>query len=232
MGLKGAAAVVLVGLDLPEIVTIALIEPVLAVELEAAAVGDIRILEGLRVVGAEATAGNRRHQRAIQHASILVDPHQLLDRVVEREVEANRLRRDGLLQTILELVNQVLVSLLGKAATLIRVEVDVVHVDCRILEAGQRGSGSGNTTRPQVRTVIRVLHQVSRLTEDEVQAHLVVLEGDERQRQTRVTAEPELEWDVENRRAAVAAGRSGVGASNVGAEHLIEANRLVIRRRQ
>ena len=222
----------LVRLNLPEVVAIALIEAVLAVELEAAAVGDIRILEGLRVVGAETTAGNRRHQRAIEHTSILVDPHQLLDRVVERQVQANRLRGDGLLQAILELVNQVLVRLLGEAAALIRVEVDVIHVNRRILEARQSGSGSGNTARPRSTARRDVLHQVGCLAEGKVQTHLVVLEGDERQRQARVTAEPELERDVENRRAAVAAGRSGVGASDVGAEHLIEANRLVIRRRE
>ena len=216
---------VLVGLDLPEVVAIPLVEAVLAVELEAAAVGNVVVRERLRVGGPQS-----RELRAVKLAGILVDPHQLLDRVVQRQVEANRLRSHRLLETILKLINQVLVRLLGEAATLIRVEVDVIHVHRRILEAGQGRGRRDDATRERTTTRRDVLNQVRRLAEDEVQANLVVLESDERQSQTRVAAEPEGQRDVHHRRATVAASGRRVRALNGGTKHLIKANRLVILR--
>ena len=227
MRLEGTATVVLVRLDLPEVITVPLIEAVLAVELKAAAVGNVVIRERLRVAGSQG-----RQLRAVELAGILVHPHQLLDRVVQRQVEADRLRGHRLLKTILKLVDEVLVRLLGEAATLVRVEVDVIHIHRRILEAGQGRSRPNDSTREGTTTRRDVLDQVRRLAEDEVQANLVVLEGDERQSQTRVAAEPEGQRDIQNRRAAVAASGRRERALNRGTQHLVETNRLVILRGQ
>ena len=92
---------------------------------------------------------------------------------------------------------------LGELAALVRVEVDVVHIEGGRLEVGRR-----NTVADRVvvgRDLRRNLPaEVAEVVELEVDANLVVLERDERQRQARVAAEPELERDVERvRRRAV-----------------------------
>ena len=81
-------------------------------------------------------------------------------------------------------------GLLGEAAALLRVEVDVVDVD--------RGSGQGLGRRRRGHTDRRlgVLAVLPRL-EVYVDAHLVVLERNQWDRHTRVAAEPELEGNVQ-----------------------------------
>jgi len=64
----------------------------------------------------------------------------------------------------------------------------------------------------------RIEAEVAEVVEDQVDADLVVLEGDQRQSQTRVAAEPELERDVERvLRSTVAdlVGRVGLATSTV-----------------
>ena len=104
--------------------------------------------------------------------------------------------RDGLTARELENLNEILVADLGELAALIRVEVDVVHVEGRGDEArvadtrldDARGAATLRGIRP---------HEVLEVVELEVDADLVVLERDQRERQARVAAEPELERDVE-----------------------------------
>jgi len=115
--------------------------------------------------------------------------------------------RDRLSTRVLYLLNEVLVRLLGEAAALLRVQVDVVNVD--------RGSsqGLGNTRAGGRRYTyggLGVDAVLPRLKVD-VDAHLVVLERNERDRHTRVAAEPELEGDVERlgRRSAAGDARDG-----------------------
>ena len=101
--------------------------------------------------------------------------------------------RDGLRTSVLDLLDQVLVGVLGEAAALLRVEVDVVNIQRRGRE-GLGRSDAGNTDGSLV--VDRVLPRL----EVHVDADLVVLEGDQGNRKTRVAAEPELERDVERLR--------------------------------
>ena len=104
--------------------------------------------------------------------------------------------RDGLTARELENLKEILVADLGELAALIRVEVDVVHVEGRGDEArvadtrldDARGAATLRGIRP---------HEVLEVVELEVDADLVVLERDQRERQARVAAEPELERDVE-----------------------------------
>lgn len=200
-----ATRVVLERLDLPEVVALALIKAVLSVELEARLVDDVIVRE----------RRCRGTPRAIQAVGILENPDQLLDRVVERQVDTRRRVRDRLVLVVLELLDEVLVALLGKATALLRVEVDLVNVERR-----SQVRGSLRNTRRR-----RALDQVLRLIEDDVEANLVLLEGDERERQARVAVEPELQRDVENTRASDAvADRRGRQRRRV---HPVELDRLV-----
>jgi len=133
---------------------------------------------------------NPRVDRAVNERVTLDNPEKLLYRVVKVELDLVRRRRDRLGTRVLYLLNQVLVALLGETAPFLRIEVDVVNID--------RGSRKRLGTRRHWRTNKRlsVLAVLPRLEVD-VDADLVVLEGNKRDGDTRVAAEPELERDVE-----------------------------------
>jgi len=73
----------------------------------------------------------RGRLRAVDERVALNDPHELLHRVVEVELDLVRRGRDRLGTRELQLLDEVLVRLLGEAATLLRVQVDVVDVERR-----------------------------------------------------------------------------------------------------
>jgi len=141
--------------------------------------------------------------RAVDVRVTLNDPHQLLHRVVEVQLDLVRRGRDRLGARELQLLDEVLVRLLGEAATLLSVQVDVVDVQRRGRErldrAGHRLGGRE-----------LIVRAVEPLLELDVDAHLVVLERDQRDRQARIAAEPELERDVER-----ASRRAGTGGARV-----------------
>ena len=111
---------------------------------------------------------------------------------------------DGLSTSVLHLLDEVLVGLLGEAAALLSVEVDVVDIE-RGSGEGLGGHGSRDTSLG-----LRILAVLPGL-EVNVDANLVVLEGDEGDRKTRVTAEPELEGDVEGLGRGARARNAGDG---------------------
>jgi len=83
---------------------------------------------------------------------------------------------------------------LGELAALVRVEVDVVDVERRGDEA--RG-GNAVADRVEIRELGRVVPaEVAKVVELEVDADLVVLERNEREREARIAVEPELEGDI------------------------------------
>jgi len=133
-----------------------------------------------------------------RHIGIALDnPHKLLTGVVEIELELVRGGVDGLSTSELKHLNQVLVGHLGELATLVGVEVDVVHIE----RAGHQVS-SVHAVADHVGVVGGVVRgivpqQILDVVELEVDTHLVVLEGNQRQSQTRVAAEPELKGDIE-----------------------------------
>ena len=114
--------------------------------------------------------------------------------MVEVQLQLVGRRGDRLLTSVLEDINQVLVRDLGELAALIGVEVDVIDVERRGRKAALADTVAD---RVRVRGVRVVPAQVVERVELEVDAHLVILEGDQRQSQTRVAAEPELQRDVE-----------------------------------
>ena len=116
--------------------------------------------------------------------------------MVEVELQLVGGGRDRLTARELERLDQVLVGDLGELAALIRVEVDVVDVEGR----GRQVLAIDTVAdRVEVGRDLRrdVEAQVAEIVEVEVDADLVVLERDQRERQARVAAEPELERDVQ-----------------------------------
>ena len=206
---RGDVRVVLVRLDQVEVAALTLREPVVAVELDLRrndgvvarhalntrnrvarlqnrTVPPVRVVEGLLALP---RADNRAVAADIRVA--LDDPDKLLRGVVEVELDLVRRRRNRLTARELELFNQVLVRDLGEAAALIRVEVDVVDIERRGDEA-RRGNAAGDRLRRRA-----VPAEVGELLELEPDLDFVVLERDERERKTRVAAEPELERNVQ-----------------------------------
>jgi hypothetical protein len=210
----GGASVVLVGLDLVEVLTLLLLESVLAVEDELEfleGTGDLLRIDFVTTIGAELEEGgtlrswgNERigsrdglvginndvravrtrgevpkgaHRRWLGEA-----PHELLNGVVIGEADLLG-GIDSVDTSVLHLLDEVLVTLLGEAATLLGVEVDVVRPDLE---------GVG------VEVGIEVGRKV------EVDADLVVLEGDEGEVETWVAVEEEDEGEVDG-----IAGRRG-----------------------
>jgi len=158
----------------------------------------VGVVEGLR------TANRRepRGRRAVNERVALDDPLELLDGVVKVQLDLVGRGRDRLGTRVLHLLNEVLVGLLGEAAALLRVEVDVVDVD----RGG--GQGLGNTRASRVGYTYGGLgvDAVLPRLEVDVDAHLVVLERNEGDRHTRVAAEPELEGDVQRLGGGAGAG--------------------------
>ena len=107
--------------------------------------------------------------------------------------------------------DEVFVGDCREAAAFISVEVDVVNVEGGRHQAGGRnavadlvGGGTG--------TISVVPAEVGEGVEFQVDLHFVVLQGNQRQSEARVAAEPELERDVHGVfRGAVADFRGGVG---------------------
>ena len=157
--------------------------------LEHGAVPPVRVVEWLLTLPWVDDVVVARHERVA-----LDDPDELLAWVVEVELELVGRRGDGLTASELEDVDEVLVRDLGELAALISVEVDVVDVE--------RGSGE-TALADAVANGMRVLRgreipaEVVEGVELEVDANFVVLKGDEGEGETRVAAEPELEWDVQ-----------------------------------
>ena len=212
---SGDVGVVLVRLYPVEVVAVAHREAVVAVELdegsyyrvvtshtlntgyavtrlEDGAVPPVRVVERLLALPGVDDRVIARHE-----AVTLDNPDELLARVVEVELDLVGRGRDALTTRELERVDQVLVGYLGELAALIRVEVDVVYV--------QRGSnqtlGSDAVADDvgvgrQLRSIVPA--HIAEVIELQVDAHLVVLEGDQRQSQTRVAVKPELEGDVQS----------------------------------
>lgn len=173
----------------------------------------IRVVERL---GTEDLRNNRRRGRAVNERVALDNPDELLDGVVEVELDLVRRGRDRLRARELELLNEVLVRLLREAAALLRVEVDLVNLERRSRErlGSRRERARRDRARAEARRRARrdvvLVAAVDELLELDVDADLVVLERNERDRETRVAAEPELERDVERLRRRARAGRAGV----------------------
>src|SRR5210317_608946 len=206
----GAAGVVVVRLDLVEVLTLLLLEAVLAVEdkLEGleltsvllgeslsgelggvhggAKVGDGHEAVGIKTIGSLVGLESNLSDKVLRgevpqgrlRGGVGEAPHELLDGVVVREADLlGGTSVDGVGTGVLNLLDQVLVTLLGEATTLLGVQVDVVGPH---LEHG--GVAVGGEVGRKVN----------------VNADLVVLERNERQVETGVAVEEEEQGKVDS----------------------------------
>ena len=211
----GAAGVVVVGLDLVEVLTLLGLEAVLTVEDELevgertgvllspllggailtardegntrrVSGGDIAVTGGLNegiglkdnVIGTGVLGEVPKRGGGVSGRGVVEAPHELLDGVVVGEaLVGGRTRGHGVGTSVLDLLNEVLVTLLGEAATLLGVKVDVVGPDLEHVgaEVGIEGRG-----------------------EIEINADLVVLEGNEGKIETGVAVKEEDEGKVDS----------------------------------
>src|SRR6056300_315333 len=207
----GATGVVVVGLDLVEVLALLLLETVLAVEdelegVEGAdnllgelvgrlasgvergtnrsegdeAVGEIVGVEGVRLEDDVTVSGDVGEvpERVLVGGNVGEAPHELLDGVVVGEADLLGLALGhGVNTSVLDLLDEVLVTLLGEAAALLGVKVDVVgpHLEDGGVKEGVEVGG-----------------------EVEIDADLVVLEGDEGEVETGVAVEEEDEGEVDS----------------------------------
>jgi hypothetical protein len=211
---SGDVGVVLVRLHFVEVASLANLEAIVTVELEESSDARVATSHALnagdgvarledravppvgKVEGLLTLPGVDDGISAVNEGITLDNPDELLARVVEVELELVRGRSDGLTASELEDVDEVLVRDLGELAALIRVEVDVVDVEG---SSDQVGVGNAITDGVHVGELRSGLPaEVAEIVEDQVDTHLVVLEGDQRKSKTRVAAEPELEGDVES----------------------------------
>ena len=169
-----------------------------------------------------------RRAVAVDEAVALDNPDEFLHRVVEVHLDLVGGGSDRLVARELDLVDQVLVALLGEAAALLRVQVDVVDVQGRSdqleLADGRDAVAQGDAARlggelTHVRVDVGVAAVVV-LLELDIDADLVVLERDERDRQTRVAAVPELQRDVQRLERRAGAGDAGVRQLALGARRI------------
>ena len=206
--------VVLVRLDLVEVAAFADLEAIVAVELDEGS--DDRVLAGHTLNAGDGVA--RLEDRAVppvreverlltlpgvgdegiaaDEGVTLDNPHKLLTRVVEVELELVGGGSDGLTASELEDVDQILVGDLGELTTLISIEVDVIDV-----ERSGNQVGSGDTITDYIDVGVlgsNIELEVADIVEGQVDTNFVVLESNQRECQTRVAAEPELERDVES----------------------------------
>jgi hypothetical protein len=206
--------VVLEGLHLVEVAALAHLEPVVAVELQErsdngvlarqtlnAGDGVTRLQDGaVPPVGVVerllALPGVDDVVIAADEGVALDNPDELLTGVVEVQLELVAGAGDALTARELQSLDQVLVGDLGELAALIRVEVDVVDIQRRRHQARSRHAVADGVGVAQLRSLLPA--QVAQVVELQVDAHLVVLEGDQRQGQTRVAVEPELQGDVQS----------------------------------
>jgi hypothetical protein len=181
-------------------------------------INGISVVEGLSTKEPveELTALKRR---AVVNVLIGLDnPDELLNGVVKVELDLVGRRADGLITGELQLLDEVLVGVLGHTSALISVQEDVVDVerggDERLVVSSvdtatgsRRRRDSGGTTAAERADSPQALINGADI---EVDLDLVILKGNERKSKTGVTAIPELEGDIE----------SGLGESIAGSANL------------
>jgi len=120
--------------------------------------------------------------------------------VVEVDLDLIGGRSDRLITGVLELLNEVLVGVLGHLSALISIQEDEINVDRGGNEGllvgtsdGQRGRTGGTSNN-----VLDSPQALANGSEIDVNLDLVILESDQRQSKAGVSAEPEEEGDVQS----------------------------------
>jgi hypothetical protein len=182
-------------------------------------INGIGVVEGLGTEDLEESTVALEGGAVIDVGIGLDDPDELLARVVEVDLDLVTGRSDRLVTGVLELLDEVLVGVLGHLSALIGIQEDEINVD--------RGSnkgllvGAGDSLRSTGGDVSQRLDSPQALTnrsEIDVNLDLVVLESNQRKSKTRVSAKPEEERDVESGLRKGLAGSANLsGSTNSGA---------------
>jgi hypothetical protein len=170
----------------------------------------VGVFEGLSTEEAVKN-GARLERRAVVDVLVgLNNPDKLLNGVVKVELDLVGRGTDGLITSELELLNQVLVGVLGHTPALISVQEHVVDVersgDERLVVGGSNLVGNASA-------VVQAGHSPQALlngADIKVNLDLVVLKSDKGEGQTGVAAEPELKGDIEG-----GLGESIAGSANL-----------------
>jgi hypothetical protein len=160
--------------------------------------------------------------RAVVNVLIGLDnPDELLNRVVKVELDLVGRRANGLITSELQLLNKVLVGVLGHASALIGIQEDVVDVERgsneRLVVSSVDTATSGRTrTDIQGTTAAQRANGPQALIDGadiEVDLNLVILKSNQRKSKTGVAAIPELEGDIESSlREGIAGGANLTGS--------------------
>jgi len=152
-------------------------------------------VDSVGVVESLGTLGNEKILTVLQRSTVvnvsirLGNPHKLLTGVIEVELDLVGRGTNRLVASELELLNQVLVRVLGHSAALIGIKEDVINV-----------KGGGNKGLAVLADILGgTIHSPQALikrTEIKVDLHLVVLKSDQRKGKSGVAAEPELKRHV------------------------------------
>lgn len=119
-------------------------------------------------------------------ALVLNNPDEFLHWVIEVQTSLVARSGDIFAASELELFDQVFVRNLGEAAAFISIEVNIVNPEGSAFEAevGEARISSD--------------HELGSATEIDVDLDFVVLEGNQRERETNIAIEPELQWHEED----------------------------------
>jgi len=159
--------------------------------------------------------------RAIVNVAVgLDDPDELLNGVVEVELDLVGGGTDGLVTGELQLLNEVLVGVLGHAPALVGVQEDVVNVegggDEGLVVGGDDLATGGGADAGAALEGANGPQALVNGADVKVDLDLVVLKGDEGEGKTGVTAVPELEGHVEGGlRKGVAGGAHLAGSGGL-----------------
>jgi hypothetical protein len=175
-------------------------------------IDSVGVIEGL---SAEKTVENSSIVKRRAVVDILVgldDPDELLNGVVKVELDLVGRGTNGLITSELELLNEVLVGVLGHTPALVGVQEDVVNVERSsderlVVSGGHLGGGGG---------AVEGVHGPQALlnrADIKVDLDLVVLKGDEGKGQTGVAAEPELKGNIEGSLRKSIAGSANLARS-------------------
>jgi hypothetical protein len=182
-------------------------------------INGISVVEGLGSKGLEQKGINLKGRAVVNVGIRLNNPHQLLAGVVEVELDLVGRRTDRLVTSELELLNQVLMGVLGHLAALISVEENVVNIE--------RGShkgllvGLGNRLGTSTRQGGHGPQALTNGAEINVDLHLVVLKGDQGKGKSGVAAKPEKKRHVKSglRKGVTGSAHLGGSSGSAGARH-------------
>jgi hypothetical protein len=179
-------------------------------------INGIGVVEGLGTEDLEESTVALKGGAIVNVGIGLDNPDELLAGVVEVDLDLVRRRSNGLITSVLELLNEVLVGVLGELSALVSIQEDEINIDRGgnkgLLVGSGDGKGSGTSGSNNILDSPQALTNRSEVN---VNLDLVVLEGNQRKSKTGVLAKPEEKRNVEGGlRKSLSGGANLAGASS------------------